>query len=413
MNIADNTAKAAIVIITERTGKQREGYMKKAALRKAKIALWMAVVLFACSVPSFSYAVTTQDRLNEALKDKDEIKDRLDSKNDHIDDLKDTEAGLQSDLKDLNAQMTAVSSKLEELEGQIADKEEAIRITGEEIEEAKKTEAWQYDCMVKRIQYMYESGETDYLELLFSAQSFSDFLNYSDYFSAIADYDENMMAEYEATRQRIEEEEAKLLQEKADLDDLYLAAETEKNKVSSLISQTNSNIQKYGDKIATAEEEARAYEAELKKKEEDIATLKKIIEQEKALSAAAAKATWRDISEVTFADGDKKLLANIIYCEAGAEPYAGKLAVGAVVINRVLSSKYPDTVVGVIYQKSQFSPVASGRYELALAVDKANADCYKAAEEAMSGVTNVGSCLYFRTPIDGLTGIAIGGHIFY
>ena len=413
MNIADNTAKAAIVIITERTGKQREGYMKKAALRKAKIALWMAVVLFACSVPSFSYAVTTQDRLNEALKDKDEIKDRLDSKNDHIDDLKDTEAGLQSDLKDLNAQMTAVSSKLEELEGQIADKEEAIRITGEEIEEAKKTEAWQYDCMVKRIQYMYESGETDYLELLFSAQSFSDFLNYSDYFSAIADYDENMMAEYEATRQRIEEEEAKLLQEKADLDDLYLAAETEKNKVSSLISQTNSNIQKYGDKIATAEEEARAYEAELKKKEEDIATLKKIIEQEKALSAAAAKATWRDISEVTFADGDKKLLANIIYCEAGAEPYAGKLAVGAVVINRVLSSKYPDTVVGVIYQKSQFSPVASGRYELALAVDKANADCYKAAEEAMSGVTNVGNCLYFRTPIDGLTGIAIGGHIFY
>ena len=413
MNIADNTAKAAIVIITERTGKQREGYMKKAALRKAKIALWMAVVLFACSVPSFSYAVTTQDRLNEALKDKDEIKDRLDSKNDHIDDLKDTEAGLQSDLKDLNAQMTAVSSKLEELEGQIADKEEAIRITGEEIEEAKKTEAWQYDCMVKRIQYMYESGETDYLELLFSAQSFSDFLNYSDYFSAIADYDENMMAEYEATRQRIEEEEAKLLQEKADLDDLYLAAETEKNKVSSLISQTNSNIQKYGDKIATAEEEARAYEAELKKKEEDIATLKKIIEQEKALSAAAAKATWRDISEVTFADGDKKLLANIIYCEAGSEPYAGKLAVGAVVINRVLSSKYPDTVVGVIYQKSQFSPVASGRYELALAVDKANADCYKAAEEAMSGVTNVGNCLYFRTPIDGLTGIAIGGHIFY
>ena len=387
--------------------------MKKAALRKAKIALWMAVVLFACSVPSFSYAVTTQERLNEALKDKNEIKDRLDSKNDHIDDLRDTEAGLQSDLKDLNTQMTAVSEKLEELEGEIADKEEAIRITGEEIEKAKKTEAWQYDCMVKRIQYMYESGETDYLELLFSAQSFSDFLNYSDYFSAIADYDENMMAEYEATRQQIEEEEARLLQEKADLDDLHLAAETEKNKVSSLISQTNSNIKKYGDKIAVAEEEARAYEAELKKKEEDIETLKKIIEQEKALSAAAAKATWRDISEVTFADGDKKLLANIIYCEAGSEPYAGKLAVGAVVINRVLSSKYPDTVVGVIYQKSQFSPVASGRYELALAVDKANADCYKAAEEAMSGVTNVGSCLYFRTPIDGLTGIAIGGHIFY
>lgn len=82
-------------------------------------------------------------------------------------------------------------------------------------------------------------------------------------------------------------------------------------------------------------------------------------------------------------------------------------------INRVLSSKYADTVVGVIYQPYQFSPVRSGRLELALSVDRANADCYKAADEAMSGITNVGNCLYFRTPIEGLTGISIGGHIFY
>lgn len=387
--------------------------MKRAMKKRGKIALLMAIVLLACNIPATSHATTTQDKLDEAIKDKNNIKDKLDSKNDHIDDLKDTEVGLQSDLKSLNAQLTEVSENLTMLEKQIAEKEEAIRITGEEIKEAKATEQWQYECMVKRIQYMYEAGETDYLDMLFSAESFSDLISYSDYFTAIAEYDENMMAEYEATRKQIEEEEARLLQEKQDLDELKLSAEAEKSKVSGLISKTSSDIEKYGDKIAKAEEEAKAYEEELRKKEEDIETLKKIIEQEKALSAAAAQATWRDISEVTFADGDKKLLANIIYCEAGAEPYAGKLAVGAVVINRVLSSKYPDTVVGVIYQKSQFSPVRSGRLELALAADKANADCYKAAEEAMSGVTNVGSCLYFRTPIDGLTGIVIGGHVFY
>ena len=86
---------------------------------------------------------------------------------------------------------------------------------------------------------------------------------------------------------------------------------------------------------------------------------------------------------------------------------------GAVVINRVLSAKFPDTVAGVIYQKSQFSPVKSGRFELALAVDKATAACYQAADEAMRGVTNVGTCVHFRTPIKGLTGINIGGHVFY
>lgn len=103
----------------------------------------------------------------------------------------------------------------------------------------------------------------------------------------------------------------------------------------------------------------------------------------------------------------------MIYCEAGGEPYDGKVAVGSVVINRVLSSQYPDSVLGVIYQNKQFSPVASGRLDLALSVGRATADCYRAADEAMSGITNVGNCVYFRTPIEGLEGIQIGGHIFY
>ncbi len=131
------------------------------------------------------------------------------------------------------------------------------------------------------------------------------------------------------------------------------------------------------------------------------------------MSALAASSAKRDISEVTFADGDRYLLANLIYCEAGGEPYEGKVAVGAVVINRVLSSVYPDTVTGVIYQRKQFSPVASGRLAAALAAGKATQSCYQAADEAMAGVTNVGNCVYFRTPIEGLTGISIGGHIFY
>ena len=131
------------------------------------------------------------------------------------------------------------------------------------------------------------------------------------------------------------------------------------------------------------------------------------------MSQLAAQSAWRDISDVQFEESDRYLLANLIYCEAGGEPYAGQVAVGAVVINRVLSSVYPNTVAGVIYQKRQFSPVASGRLALAMANNKATPSCYKAADEAMAGQTNVGNCVYFRTPIPGLTGIQIGGHIFY
>ena len=93
--------------------------------------------------------------------------------------------------------------------------------------------------------------------------------------------------------------------------------------------------------------------------------LRKKLAEEIAMSKLAAMSAKRDISQISFAEGDRYLLANLIYCEAGGEPYAGQLAVGAVVINRVLSSVYPDTVTGVIYQRSQFSPAGSGRLAIA------------------------------------------------
>ncbi len=387
--------------------------MKKGTLYRGIIALVVFASLLTCNTPMALYATTTQQKLDEAIRDKERLQEKIDDNKEQLDGLKDVQSDLKAELNSLNEQLSEVCANLERLETQIAEKEAEIVVTTAELNQAKETERWQYECMVERIRYMYVQGEMSYLDLIFSISDFGDFLTYSSFFNAIADYDRNMLTEYEETREMVEQEEARLKQEKVELDYLHVEAEAEKSKVAGLISQTSNNIAKYGDQISKAEEEALAYEAEMKKQEADIKALKKKIAEEMALSQAAANAAWRDISEVTFADGDRALLANIIYCEAGGEPYAGQLAVGAVVINRLLSSKYPDTVVGVIYQKSQFSPVGSGRLNLALTMNKATASCYQAADEAMSGITNVGSCLYFRTPIDGLTGISIGGHIFY
>ena len=128
---------------------------------------------------------------------------------------------------------------------------------------------------------------------------------------------------------------------------------------------------------------------------------------------AAAKEAANVGEGVEYSDSTLKLLASIIFCEAGNQPYEGQVAVGAVVINRVLSSVYPNTVSGVIYQYKQFAPVLDGHLALALAENRATESCYRAADEAMSGYTNVGQCVYFRTPIPGLSGIQIGDHIFY
>lgn len=386
---------------------------RRFGLRSYK-SLLLIMTLLVCSAPTDSYATgSTLQQIQQQEEKKDTLEKENEENKDDLKDLQGEHSSLKGKLSGLNAELQLVSDRLAELEQQILEKETSIDLTQQQLAQARETEGWQYACMERQIQFNYLRGENGIFETLLSAGSFTDMLNQAVFFECMAAYNDKMLENIIETREYIEAEEARLQEEKEELDRLRAQAETEKNRVMELIWQTSQSIADYADQISDVEADIKAKEEELKKVDENLAALKKKYQEELEMSRLAANAKWRDISEVTFADGDRYLLANLIYCEAGAEPYAGKLAVGAVVVNRVLSSIYPDTVVGVIYQNKQFSPVLNGHLALALTYDKATADCYKAADEAMSGVTNVGSCVYFRTPIEGLTGISIGGHIFY
>lgn len=354
-----------------------------------------------------------QQQIDAAQQNKNELEQIMDAHEKELKGLRGEQSSLQKRLSALNEELTNVSNHLAELEVQILEKQGEITETQMILKDAREKEAWQYDCMKQHVKYSYERGPMGWLEAIFQAESFSSILNFATYFEGVATYSDRMLDEIIDTREFIESEEIRLQQENQELEILKINAEAEKSRVNELISNVSSSISQYADQIDDAEAEARAYEAEMKKLENDLKYLKKKLAEEQALSQLAANSEWRNISDVTFAEGDRYLLANLIYCEAGGEPYAGQLAVGSVVINRVLSSRFPNTVVGVIYQKRQFSPVGSGRLDLALAMNKATPSCYKAADEAMAGLSNVGNCVFFRTPIEGLTGISIGGHIFY
>lgn len=110
---------------------------------------------------------------------------------------------------------------------------------------------------------------------------------------------------------------------------------------------------------------------------------------------------------------DLLLLSALIYCEAGGESYEGKLAVGAVVCNRVRSASYSDTLQGVIYASGQFSPAMSGKVDRVMASGNIPQSCKDAAVEALNGYTNVGDCLYFRRNNGTRQGTVIGNHVFY
>ena len=94
---------------------------------------------------------------------------------------------------------------------------------------------------------------------------------------------------------------------------------------------------------------------------------------------------------------DLKLMAAIIYCEAGNQSYKGKVAVGAVIMNRIKSSRFPNTLKGVIYQKGQFTPAMTGKLDRVLKSGNIPSSCYDAAEDALNGANPIGKALYFNT----------------
>ena len=107
---------------------------------------------------------------------------------------------------------------------------------------------------------------------------------------------------------------------------------------------------------------------------------------------------------------DLDLMAAIIECEAGGESYEGKIGVGAVIMNRMRSSQFPNTLSEVIYQSGQFEPVWTGKLSSVLSRG-ANADCYAAAQDVFAGANTIGNCLFFHAGSG--NGLTIGNQTFY
>ena len=112
---------------------------------------------------------------------------------------------------------------------------------------------------------------------------------------------------------------------------------------------------------------------------------------EKALKITLIGKSSRSKNTVSSANLD--LLAKCVYAEARGEPYTGQVAIAAVVLNRVKSSSFPNTVSGVIYQKNAFTCVSDGQINLT-----PNASAYSAAKDALNGWDPTNGCLYYYNP---------------
>lgn len=147
--------------------------------------------------------------------------------------------------------------------------------------------------------------------------------------------------------------------------------------------------------------------------EEEQAALAKAAEEAAAAKAAqVTETTTVQNSAVSASTDDVTLLAAIIQCEAGNEGYEGQLAVGAVVMNRMRSGRYPGSVYGVIYQNGQFPPAGNGMVAN-IAARGPKASCIQAAQEALAGADNTGGATSFKRASSGHAGVVIGNHVFF
>ena len=209
--------------------------------------------------------------------------------------------------------------------------------------------------------------------------------------------------------------------ETASEDEFFAEEEVQQDETAALQAEASEAAQNEIEEVQATEEAARIEaEAQAKAAAEEAARIeaeaqaKAAAEEAARIAAEAQQAALAAQAAQTAAISSEelKLLANIIYCEAGSESYVGKVAVGNVIMNRVKSASQPNTITEVVYAKGQFSPVRNGSLQRALSSDKADAACYQAAIEALAGAQPVGGKLFFRRN-NGRSGQVIGHHVFY
>ncbi|MEE1251288.1 MAG: cell wall hydrolase [Lachnospiraceae bacterium] len=381
----------------------------------------MAGVLCLSLLMSLHVFADTQDKIDATNQKIDDLTQQKEDAEQQIEDLNQQKNEMEGKLSGLNQKLSDVSSSLEEVQNNITEKKKEIEDTKAALVKAEEKSASQYESMKLRIQFMYENGDQSFTTLLFESKSISDLLNKTDYVKEISAYDREMLIQYQKTQEDIANKEAQLETEEAELIALETDMKNKQSEVKRLISDTQNTISQYTANISNQQSvaadletkinEQKEYEKqlEIQKAKEDAARLAEIKRQEEEAAAALAAGTAVPLPS---GEGDLSLLAALIYCEAGGESYEGQLAVGSVVINRVRSAYYPNSISGVIYQSGQFSPVASGRLATVLGSGLTSASCMQAAQEVLNGnITN--QFLYFRTNNGVIQGTVIGNHVFY
>lgn len=337
------------------------------------------------------------------------------SATDTVNSLTESTTQLQNQLASLNQELNQLSNEISAISAQVSTLASEITAVKSELAIAKGQEASQYEAMKARIKYIYENDTMNMFELLLSSSCMAEFLKKAEFISSINEYDRNLMNELSSLQKTIEEKEQDLLAEQDALALLQTSLTEKQQALNSKISSVSSDLETQSAALTEAklkaEEEARKAREEALKAEQALKEpVVPVVPQKPAPQAPSVPSTPE--KDYAASASDLELFAALIECEAGSTNYDGMLAVASVVVNRMNSSYYPNTLRGVIYQSGQFPPAHNGLIDAKLKRG-VKSSCLQAAQDALAGKNNVGNCLSFRAASSGHAGTIIGDNVFF
>lgn len=370
-------------------------------MKKLKGCLAVLLILSLCFWSSSAQASQSEvDRLKEESENASQAVDNINSQKEQVEaaqgQLEDQADTLSGQIDSLNSQISTVAGQISTTEENIALMEADIEMLNEQIEETQANLDEQREAMKLRIKYMYENQSTNTLVNYMESGSLSEFLQRLEYMSEIVEYDQAAISKFEETQAELEEMQAAVQEKNDELTAYQGDLESQKSELGTLVSATSVALDTTNSQIADTQaaieelekqlEEAKAYEEKVKQQYQ-------AAQAELAAKLAGEHGSYSGGYSTT--DEETLLLAALIQAEADNQGASGRLAVGSVVMNRVASSKFPNTVSGVIYASGQFAPVTSGRVAIILAQGP-NSGCQYAAAQAIAGNINT-DALFFCT----------------
>lgn len=250
---------------------------------KKRVSQILLSLLLCMALPMAAQATT----LSDLKKQQQETQQQLNNVNGTIANLNQQKKGITEEINELDDQMVEVIASVSMLEDEIEELEDKIEQAQSEYDAAKQKEDEQYEAMKIRMKYMYEKGDTSYVQLLLESKNLSEMVNKADYIEKVYEYDQNMLEEFQKVKEEVAEAKQKLEDEQSELVTSKYELEQEKEVLDTMIAEKKAQQADFDTQLAKAKQEAAAYKAKIKQQNSEI----KKLEAEAAKKAASTKSS--------------------------------------------------------------------------------------------------------------------------